>query len=59
MVLAETAYLKSEDFLSVFSFEALGAGLSGAIESKHPTQCHSFATRARGDILQTRRQGCS
>jgi hypothetical protein len=59
MVLGETAHLKSEDLLSVFCFEALGAASSGAMEWKHPTQCHSFATRARGDILQARRRACS
>jgi hypothetical protein len=31
MVLAETAHLKSEDSLSAFCFEALGAASSGAI----------------------------
>ncbi len=59
MVLAETDHLKSEDSLSAFCFEALGAASSGTIEWKHPTQCHSFATLARGDILQARRRACS
>jgi len=59
MVLGETEHHKSEKLLSVFGFDALGAASSGAIEWKHPTQCHSFATRARGDILQARRRACS
>jgi hypothetical protein len=59
MVLAETDRLKSEDSLSAFCFEALGAASKDAIEWKHPPQCHSFATRARDDILQARRRLCS
>jgi len=58
MVLAETDHLKSEDWLSAFCFEAQGAVSGGAIEWKHPTQCHTFAPRARGDILQARRRAC-
>jgi hypothetical protein len=59
MVLGETAHLKNENSLSVFCFEALGSASSGAIEWKHPTQCHSFAAHARGDILKARRRACS